>query len=218
MAGEPNGADGESPYLTPGELRRHELPIQAARGFHRGRTEELLNGAADTIERLNRDLAEIREARESWKRERERLESELEEEKKRTELLLGEAMLDAHKAAQALRAEAEADADAMRTEAEALLAPAREEAKRLLAEARLEALELVAEARAECERLAVEAEQYRLLADDVHHRSVDVLQRALETLGEDLSAPEAEVEKEAAPFRETGRPAARSGSRRRPRR
>ncbi len=217
MAREPNRADDGSVYLIPSDLRQHDLPFQAARGFHRGRTEELLNRAADTIERLNRDLAEIRKARETWKRERERLEAQLEDEKKRAELLVGEAMLDAHKAAQALKAEAEADADGMRAEAEALLIPARQETKRLLAEARAEALQLLAEARAECERLAVEAEQYKLLAADVQHRSVDVLQRALETLGEELIAPEAEVE-EATPFREASRPAARSRSRRRRRR
>jgi cell division septum initiation protein DivIVA len=217
MAREPNRAEDGSVYLIPSDLRQHDLPFQAARGFHRGRTEELLNRAADTIERLNRDLAEIRKAGDSWKRERERLESQLEEEKKRAELLVGEAMLDAHKAAQALKAEAEADADGMRAEAKGLLIPAEQEAKRLVAEARAEALQLVAEARAECDRLAVEAKEYRLLADDVQRRSVDVLQRALETLGDDLSAPEAEVE-EATPFREASRPAARSRSRRRRRR
>jgi cell division septum initiation protein DivIVA len=217
MAREPNRTDSRSVNLSPGDLRQHDLPIQAARGFHRGRTEELLNRAADTIERLTRDLGEIRKAEESWRRERERLESQLAEETKRAELLLGEAMLDAHKAAHALKAEAEADAEGLRAEAEALLIPARQEAKRLVAEARAEALQLVAEARVECERLEVEAKQYTLLADDVQRRSVDVLQRALETLGEDLSTPEAEVE-EATPFREANRPAARSRSRRRRRR
>jgi cell division septum initiation protein DivIVA len=217
MAREPNRADSGSFNLSPSDLREHDLPIQAARGFHRGRTEELLERAADTIARLNRDLAEIRKAEQSWKREREQLESQLEEEKKRAELLLGEVMLDAHKAAQALKAEAEADAEGLRAEAEALLVPAGQEAKRLVAEAQAEALALLAEARAECERLAVEAKQYRLLADDVQRRSVDVLQRALETLSEDLSAPEAELG-EATPFREATRPAARSRSRRRRRR
>ena len=136
MARKPEQRDESWAFLAPSDLREHDLPSQAALGFHRGRTEDLLQRAAATIERLNRDLAEIREARESWKRERDRLEALLEEEKTRAELLVGETMVDAHKASQALRAEAEAEAESVRAEAEALLEPAREEAKRLVAEAR----------------------------------------------------------------------------------
>jgi hypothetical protein len=93
-------------------------------------------------------------------------------------------MVDAHKAAQVLKAEAEADAEASRAEAKELIGPARQEAERLVAEARLEAKELVADARAESERLAVQAEQYKLLAADVQRRWVGVLKQALEALGE----------------------------------
>lgn len=194
-------------YLSPGDLRAHDLPSQAALGFHRGRTEELLQRAADTIERLNRDLAEIREAREGWKRERNRLESQLEEEKTRAGLLVGEAMLDAHKAAQALKAEAGSDAEALRAEANALLERAKDEAKRVIAEAHEEAAQLVAAAAAERERLAAEAEQYKLLSADVQHRSVAFLQRALKALGEPV-APSAAPDEEIAPFRKPDQQAA----------
>jgi cell division septum initiation protein DivIVA len=184
VARRPVQPDGSWVFVAPLELRAHDLPSQAALGFHRGRTEELLNRAAATIERLSRDLAEIREARETWRRERDRLDEQLEEAKKRAELLVGEAMVDAHKAAQALKAEAEADAAEIRADADALLEPARDEAKRLVAEAHVQANQLIAAARAECERLAAEAEQYRLLAAGVQERSVAFLQRALEALGE----------------------------------
>lgn len=208
MAGKPDRSDDASwAFLAPSDLREHDLPSQAALGFHRGRTEELLQRSAATIERLNRDLAEIRQARETWKRERERLEAQLEEEKTRAELLVGETMVDAHKAGQALKAEAEAEAEALRAEAKALLEPAREEAKRIVAEAQEKATELVAEAQAESDRLAAEAEQYKLLSADVQRRSVDFLHRALEAFGE--STGELEVSSdEVAPFRTADREAA----------
>jgi len=199
VAGQPDRRDESRAFLAPVDLRGHGLPSQAALGFHRGRTQELLNRAADTIERLNRELAQLRETRETWKRERGRLEARLDEEKTRAELLVGEAMLDAHKATQALRAEAEADTAALRAEADALLESARQEAQRLLAGARDKANELVAEAESESKRLAAEAEQYKLLAANVQRRSVGFLQRALEALGDgaDGDTPGDEV----APFR-----------------
>ena len=170
-------------FLAPSDLRHHDLPTQAARGFNRGSTEELLNRAAATIERLNRDLGELRDARETWKRERERLEGRLEEARTRAEVLVGEAMIDAHKASQALKAAAEEDARALRARAEAMLEPARVEAQQLLDEARDEAERLVADARAEAEQSASQAEQHKLLAADVHNRSVASLRRALDALG-----------------------------------
>lgn len=193
--------DASWAYLAPSDLRAHDLPVQAALGFHRGRTEELLARAADTIERLNRDLAAIRQAKESWRRERDRLEAQLEEAKTRAELLVGEAMLDAHKAGQALKAEAEAEAEAVRAKAEALLAPARQEAQRLVAEAQERANNLVSDAEAEVERLSAQAEQYRLLAADVQQRSVEFLRRGLEALGADPDSREAPHGEEVAPFR-----------------
>lgn len=197
-------SDSSWPYLAPSDLRQHDLPSQAALGFHRGSTEELLDRAADTIERLNRDLAEIRQAREGWKRERERLGGQLEDAKKQAELLVGEAMVDAHKASQALRAQAEADAEALRAEAEALLEPARREAERLVDEARAQAEQLVADARGEVEQLSAQAEQYKLLAADVQSRSVAFLHRALEALGEEVPAAP-EVGEDVAPFRSADR-------------
>jgi cell division septum initiation protein DivIVA len=199
--------DSSWAFLAPVDLREHDLPWQAALGFHRGRTEELLDRAADTIERLNRELAELLQTRESWKRERERLESQLEDAKTHAELLVGEAMLDAHKAAQAIRTEAEAEAEELRAKAEALLEPARQEAQRLVAEARVKADEQIATAQAEVERLSAQAEQYKLLSADVQRRSVDFLQRALEALGAEPSHSEASAE-DVAPFRHPGRNAA----------
>jgi hypothetical protein len=194
-----HGNDQSWAFLAPVDLREHDLPSQAALGFHRGSTQELLNRAADTIERLIREVAELQRAREADALKHEGLEVSLEEERKRTELLVGEAMVDAHKAAQALKAEAEADAEVSRAGAEALIEPARQEAMRLVAEARLEAQELVADARAESERLAVQSEQYKLLAADVQRRSVGVLKQALEALGEGAET-DASGE-EVAPFR-----------------
>ena len=200
MARKPDHSNDASwAFLAPVDLREHNLPSQAALGFHRGSTEELLSRAADTIERLSRELLERQEVERRWKQERSELESRLEEAKTRAELLVGEAMLDAHKAGQALRAEAEADATALRTQAEALLEPARQEANRLVAEARARAQELVSDAETECERLAAQAEQYKLLATDVQRRSVDFLRRALEALGAD--APAERSWDEVAPFR-----------------
>jgi cell division septum initiation protein DivIVA len=208
MGRKPDSRESESwAYLAPSDLRQHDLPSQAALGFHRGAAEELLARAADTIERLNRDVAELRQARETWKRERERLESRLEEAKTQAELLVGEAMLDAHKASQALRAEAETDAQAIRSEAEGLLEPAKEEAQRLVAEAQAEARRLIEDAEAERRRLAAEAEQYKLLAADVQRRSVDFLQRGLDALGADPVVSEA-AEEDVRPFRSTNREAA----------
>jgi cell division septum initiation protein DivIVA len=207
MAGNPeHSGDASWAFLAPSDLREHDLPSQAALGFHRGVTEELLNRAADTIERLNRELAELRQARESWKRERERLELQLEEAKRQAELLVGEAMLDAHKAAQAMKAEAEAHAEDVRAEAERLLEPARQEAARLVAEARVQAEQLVSDSEAEVERLATQAEQYKLLAADVQQRSVEFLQRGLEALGAD-PAEEAAGD-DVRPFRSSEREAA----------
>lgn len=200
------GKDSSWAFLAPSDLRAHDLPSQAALGFHRGSTEELLNRAADTIERLNRDLAEHRQAMEEWTREREGLQARLEEEKKRAELLVGEAMLDAHKAGQAIRTEAEAEAEALRSKAEALLEPARQQAERLVAEAREQAKVVVSEAEARCERLAADAEQHRLLAADVQERSIAFLRRALEALGE--HSGDAADEAAAAPFRNPDRQAA----------
>ena len=179
MAQNPDQADDSAAraYLAPSDLREHALPVQAAFGFHRGHTEELLKRAADTIERLNRELAESREAGETSRRERDQLQGRLDEEKTRAELLVGEAMLDAHRAGQAIRAEAEAAA-------EALLDPARQEAERLVTEARAEANQRVTDAEAECVGLAAQAEQYKLLIAAVQRHSVDVLQRALEVLSE----------------------------------
>lgn len=196
--------DASWAFLLPADLRTHHLPSQAARGFHRGSTENLLSRAADTIERLNRELADIRQARESWKRERSRLEGQLDEAKKRAELVLGEAMVDAHKASQALRTEAEADAEARRAEADALLERARQEAGDIVDDAREQARQLVSDAEAECRRSAAEAEQYKLLAAEVQHRSVTFLQRALEALGEDVPSVPAGAE-EVAAFRSTER-------------
>lgn len=203
MAGQPDRWDESRAFLAPVDLRGHDLPSQAAFGFHRGRTQELLNRAADTIERLNSELVQMRETRETWKRERDRLEARVEEEKTRAELLVGEAMLDAHKATQALRAEAEADAAVLRAEAHALLESAKQEAQRLVGRARDRANELVAEAESESKRLAAEAEQYKLLAADVQRRSVGFLQRALEELGDgaENDSPGDEV----APFRTADR-------------
>lgn len=203
MAGQPDRWDESRAFLAPVELRGHDLPSQAAFGFHRGRTQELLNRAADTIERLNSELVQMRETRETWKRERDRLEARVEEEKTRAELLVGEAMLDAHKATQALRAEAEADAAALRAEAHSLLESAKQEAQGLVARARDKANELVAEAESESKRLAAEAEQYKLLAADVQRRSVGFLQRALEELGD--GADNDGAGDEVAPFRTADR-------------
>jgi cell division septum initiation protein DivIVA len=192
-------------FLAPVDLREHDLPVQAALGFHRGRTEELLNRAADTIERLNREIAELRQAKGRWKQERRELSSQIEEERTRAERLLGEAMLETHKAGQALRAEAEAEAEALRAVAEALLAPARQEAKWLVAEARAQAKGLIADAEAECERLAAQTEQYKLLAADVQRRSVGVLRSALEALDSELVDTQRTAGEEPAPFRKTDR-------------
>jgi cell division septum initiation protein DivIVA len=192
--------DASWAYLAPSDLREHDLPSQAALGFHRGSTEELLNRAADTIERLQRELLLAQEAREVDRQERSELEAGLEEAQRRAELLVGEAMLDAHKATQVLMAQAEAEAKAMRDEAEAILTPARQEAERLVAEARVHAMQLVSDAEGECERLAAQAEQYKLLAADVQRRSVDFLQRALEALGAG-TADSAVAGDEVAPFR-----------------
>ena len=170
------------------------------------RTDELLSRAADTIERLRRELLLAQEAREVDRLERGELKAQLEEATKRAELLVGEAMLDAHKATQALKAEAEADAEAIRVEAEGLLEPARQEASRLVAEAQQKAEQLVAEGQAERDRLAAEAEQYKLLAADVQHRSIECLKRGLEALGEAPAAPE--VGEDLAPFRSADREAA----------
>ena len=143
------------------------------------------DAAADLLQRAAWDyravLAQTRQLAETVEEQARRigdLEAQLAEEKTRAELLVGEAMLDAHKAGQALKAEAEADAEALRAEAEALLAPARQE-----------------------------AEQYKLLAADVQHRSVEFLRRALEALGADAAAPEASGE-EVAPFRKPDQQAA----------
>jgi hypothetical protein len=189
MAPEPDPKqDGAWAFLAPADLSQHDLPSQAALGFHRGRTEELLNRAAATIERLSRELAESQRGREDDALARERLEVSLEEERKRTELLVGEAMVDALKAAQAIKAEAEADAEKVRAGARAQIGEAQEEAKLLVSEARLEAKKLVAAARAEEELLEVQTEQYKLLAAEVQRRSVGVLQRALEALSEGADA------------------------------
>jgi cell division septum initiation protein DivIVA len=193
--------DASRAYLAPVDLREHNLPLQAALGFHRGSTEELLNRAADTIERLSRELLLAQEAREVDQQERSELETRLEEAKTRAELLVGEAMLDAHKATQALKAEAEADAEALRVEAERLLEPARQEAARLVAEARAQASGLVADAEAERQRLATEAEQYKLLAADVQRRAIEFLKRGLEALGADPGEAETSSGEEVAPFR-----------------
>ncbi len=207
MARKPNpNEDGSWAHLEPRDLREHDLPSQAALGFHRGRTQELLERAAYTIERLNRDLAEMRKMREAWKRERGRLEGQLHEEKTRVELLVGEAMLDAHKATQALKAEAEAEAGAVRAEVAALLEQAKRAAGRLVSEAREEADRVVAGGQAESERLAAEAGQYKLLAADVQRRSVESLRRGLEALGVDPAEPEAAGE-DVRPFRSTDREA-----------
>jgi cell division septum initiation protein DivIVA len=195
-------------YLAPRDLRAHHLPSQAALGFHRGQTEMLLNRAADTIERLNRELAELQQTRETWKRERDRLEGQLEEAQTRAELLVGEAMLDAHKATQALKAEAEAEAAAVRAAAEALLEPAGREAARLVAEARDEANQLVAAAQAECDRLGDEAEQYKLLAADVQRRSIEFLRQGLEALGPETADAEKAAGEDVRPFRSSERDAA----------
>lgn len=208
MARKPEQRDDSWAFLAPSDLRAHDLPSQAALGFHRGSTEQLLDRAADTIERLNRELAEIRQARDSWKRERDKLESKLEEAQTRAELLVGEAMLDAHKATQALRAEAEADAEATKAEAQALLEPARQEAARLVAEAREEASRLIAAAEAERDRLAAEGEQYKLLAADVQHRSIEFLRRGLEALGADAAGSEVAADEDVRPFRSTDQQAA----------
>lgn len=193
--------DASWAYLAPSDLRAHDLPVQAALGFHRGRTEELLDRAADTIERLNRELAAIRQAKETWKQERDRLEAQLEEAKTRAELLVGEAMLDAHKAGQALKAEAEAEAEAVRAKAEALLVPARQEAQRLVADAQERANNLVSAAEAEAEALSAQAEQYKLLAADVQQRAIEFLRRGLEALDADPANWEAPHGEEVAPFR-----------------
>ena len=201
--------DASWPFLAPSDLREHELPSQAALGFHRGRTEELLDRAADTIERLQRELLLAQEAREVDRLERSELKAQLEEAKTQAELLVGEAMLDAHKAGQTIRAEAEADAQALRTEAEALLEPAKQEADRLVAEAREQAQKLIADAEAERERLAAEAEQYKLLAADVQHRSIEFLQRGLQALGEEVANSDGGADEAApAPFRKPDRQAA----------
>ena len=208
MARTPDHRDDSAwAFLAPSDLRQHDLPSQAALGFHRGSTEELLSRAADTIARLQRELLLAQEAREVDRLERTELKSQLEEATRRAELVVGEAMLDAHKAAQALKAEAEAEAAALRAETERLLEPARQEAARLVAEAKAQALQLVSDAEAECERLSSQAEQYRLLAADVQRRSVEFLQRGLEALGADPADSEAAGE-ELRPFRSADRGAA----------
>jgi cell division septum initiation protein DivIVA len=189
------------PLVAPIDLREHDLPTQAALGFHRRRTQELLARAADTIEQLSRELSELRTARERWRAERDRLEETVKEETTRAERLVGEAMLDAHKAGQALRAEAEAKAEDLQGQAEALLESAKQEAQRLVADAREQARELVAGAEAERDRLAAQGEQYTLLAADVQRRAVEVLRHALGTLEGDSRSAEGAASDEVAPFR-----------------
>ena len=198
--------DSSWAFLAPADLRQHDLPSQAALGFHRGSTEELLNRAAATIERLQRELLLAQEAREVDRLERSALEGRLEEAQKRAELLVGEAMLDAHKAAQALKAEAEAEAAKLRAEADALLEPARREAQQVVDEARAQAAGLVADAEAEVEKLAAQAEQYKLLAADVQRRSVEFLKHGLEALGAEPAAAEV-AEDDVRPFRSSDREA-----------
>lgn len=208
MARKPEQRDDQSwAFLAPVDLREHDLPSQAALGFHRGITQELLNRAAATIERLQRELLLAQEASEVDRLERGALEGRLEEAQKQAELLVGEAMLDAHKAAQALKAEAEAEAAKLRAEAEALLEPARREAERLVDEARTQAAGLVADAEAEVEKLAAQAEQYKLLAADVQRRTVEVLERGLEALGAEPAAAEV-ADDDVRPFRSSAREAA----------
>jgi F0F1-type ATP synthase membrane subunit b/b' len=193
--------DGSWAFLAPSALTAHDLPSQAALGFHRGRTEELLSRAAATIGRLNRELAELQQAREEDALERDRLEVSLDEERKRAELLVGEAMVDAHKAGQAIKAEAKAEGEQIRADARAQIGAAQQKAEQLVADARVKAQELVADARAESERLALQSEQYKLLAAEVQRRSVGVLQCALEALEE--GAASAGSSDEVTPFRTT---------------
>lgn len=208
MTGEPNQTkDSSWAFLAPSDLRQHDLPSQAAFGFHRGSTEELLSRAAATIERLQGELLLAQEASEVDRQERSELEASLDEAQKRAELLVGEAMLQAHKAGQALKAEAEADAEKLRAEAEALLEPARQQAQQLLSEAQAQARQLISGAEAERDRLAAEAEQYRLLAADVQLRSVESLKRALEALGVEPAAAEV-ADDDVRPFRGSNREAA----------
>ncbi len=216
MARKPGGGEDASfAYLAPRDLSAHELPSQAALGFHRGSTGAFLGWAAATIERLSGELAALQRAREEDALAHERWEVSLEEERKRAELLVGEALVDAHDAGQVLKAEAEVEAEKIRAEAKTQIGAAREEAKLLVSEARLEAKKQVADARAECERLGVQAEQYKLLTEDVQRRSIEVLKRGLEALGEqaDSGGPGDEV----VPFR-TPDPRGRRGRSRRPRR
>ena len=202
MSRRPDRTDASSwALLTPVDLRDHELPRQAAFGFHRGRTEELLHRAAATIEDLNRQLAEVQEAKRRWKQEREELQGRLKEEAQRAERLVGEAMLDAHKAGQALLAETKAEAEALRAEAAALLEPAKHEAQKIVAEAREQSARLVADARAESKRLAAEADQHKLLAVEVQRRSITTLRRALQALGDDVAESPSSSGDEVAPFR-----------------
>jgi cell division septum initiation protein DivIVA len=168
----------------------------------------LLNRAAATIERLQHELLLAQEAREVDRLERSELNARLEEEKTRAELLVGETMVDAHKASQALKAEAAAEAEKLRAEAEALLEPARQEAQRLVAEAHSHANQLVSDAGADVERLSSQAEQYTLLAADVQRRSIEVLRQGLDALSEDPADSEASTGQEIAPFRKPDQQAA----------
>jgi cell division septum initiation protein DivIVA len=192
-------------YRAHMNLREHDLPVRPF-GLSRRKTEALLDRAAYTIERLEHALTDYRTARDRWRQERTELQAELDELRTRAERLLGEAMIDAHKAGQVVRTEAEVEAETLRTEAEAVLEAARQDAQRLLAEARAEAEELVAEAEAGCERLAAQGEQYKLLAADVQRRAVLALQGALETLGDGPDV--ADASDEVTPFRQEQHPAA----------
>lgn len=166
MSFQPGRADNPSwSHVAPADLHEHHLPRQVMFGFHRGRTEELLKRAADTIARLTRQLAEARG-------------EDLVQE--RAERLAGQALLDAHKLAKVLHAEAETELAAARKEMERVAAAA--EQYRLLA--------------ADVRRRSIEALQ----------RAIEELGESADA-AEPGSEPATADEVTPTPFRKPGRPA-----------
>jgi hypothetical protein len=178
--------------VSPLDLRDPDLPTQIVLGFDRKWTTDLLGRAADTLEDQSRALAQLRAEREQWERERADLQRHLEEEAGRAERVLGEVMLDAHKAAEAVRSEAEYAASSVRAEVEGALASAGADAEAVVAEARRQAAELVHEAQQRRERLATEAERYRARVAEMREQVVTALRHALDELMHSEDEAEAE--------------------------
>jgi cell division septum initiation protein DivIVA len=193
-------AFGSSFTVTPAQLRNHDLPVHHFGGYAREATDELLQHAAAALETAeSRARAEILRLKADLQDAHQQL-SDGAGRSQYEERAVGEAIVTAHRVAEALRAEAKQEADALLASAHAQAAELLQQAEHRASELRAESARVedsLARARGEAgsaEReiadLRGEAQRVRAVIDDFRAQWWNLISESLRQL--ELHFPDGE--------------------------